>query len=86
MGEALCGTLRGKELAAYFQKNWADIKIRYLLFRGIPNLENTVGELHAALRGLIDAGFTPVSAAEFQACNFYQATMTELMADSWRSL
>lgn len=41
---------------------------------------------NAAFRGLIDAGFTPVSAAEFQACNFYQATMTELMADSWRSL
>ena len=86
MGEALCGTLQGKKLAAYFQKNWADIKIRYLLFRGVPNLENTVGELQRCPSGTNRCGLPPVSAAEFQACNFYQATMTELMADSWRGL
>ena len=38
---------------------------------------------NGALQGLIDAGFTPVSAAEFQVCDFYRdrarAAMTELL-------
>ena len=75
---------QGQELAAYFQKNWVGTEIRYLLFQGVPNLENTLKRSNGALQGLIDAGFTPVSAAEFQVCDFYRdrarAAMTELLA------
>lgn len=82
--EALCGMLQGQELAAYFQENWVGAEIRYLLFQGVPNLENTLERSNGALQGLIDAGFTPVSAAEFQVCDFYRdrarAAMTELLA------
>ncbi len=83
MDEALCGALQGQALAAYFREHWIGTDIRYLLFQGVPDLENTVERSNGALQGLTDAGFTPVAAAEFQVCDFYrnraQAAMETLL-------
>lgn len=68
--ETRCGTLQGQALAAYFRENWVGTEIRYLLFQGVPGLENTVERSNGAIQGLINGGFTPVSAAKFQVCDF----------------
>lgn len=57
--EALCGMPQGQELAAYFQKNWVGTEIRYLLFQGVPNLENTVGALQRRPSGADRRGLYP---------------------------
>lgn len=59
VGEALCGMLQGQEFAAYFQKNWVGTEIRYLLFQGVPNLENTVGALQRCPSGADRRGLYP---------------------------
>lgn len=86
MDEAQCGTLQGKALAEYFWAKNTGTEIRYLLFQGVPGLENTNERSNGALQSLMDDGFLPVAAAEFQVCNFYRdrafAAMQALLAES----
>ncbi len=84
--ETLCGDLQGAALASYFRENWIGTDIRYLLFQGVSDLENTTERSNGAIQGLTDAGFTPIPAAEFQVCDFYrdraQTAMEALLADN----
>lgn len=84
MDEAQCGLLQGEALVRYFQGKQTGVEIRYLLFQGVPGLENTNARSNGALQALTDAGYTPVAAAEFQICDFYREeardAMTRLLA------
>lgn len=84
MDEAQCGLLQGEALVRYFQEKQTGVEIRYLLFQGVPGLENTNARSNGALQALTDAGYTPVAAAEFQICDFYREeardAMTRLLA------
>ena len=86
MDEAQCGALQGEALAQYFWQEKQGTEIRYLLFQGVPKLENTNERSNNALQGLMNVGFTPVAAAEFQVCNFYRdrayEAMNNLLADN----
>lgn len=80
MDETQCGLLQGEALVQYFQEQQAGVEIRYLLFQGVPGLENTDARSNGALQALTDAGYLPVAAAEFQICDFYREQAHDAMA------
>lgn len=84
MDEAQSGLLQGKALAEYFWEQGQGTDIRYLLFQGVPGLENTDERSNGALQGLMDVSFVPVAAAAYQVCDFYRdqarGAMQELLA------
>lgn len=79
MDESQCGALQGQALAEYFWAEEAGTEIRYLLFQGVPGLENTNERSNGALQGLLDVSFVPVAAAEFQVCGFYREQAYDAM-------
>lgn len=81
MDETECGTLQGKALAEYFWEEEKGSEIRYLLFQGVPGLENTDERSNGAIQGLMNVSFTPVAAAEFQVCDFYRDRARDAMKD-----
>ncbi len=83
--EAQCGRLQGEALAAYFAGR-EGTEIRYLMFQGVPGLENTDSRTDQAVQALHDAGFLAVAAEAYQVCNFYrdqaEAAMERLLAQN----
>lgn len=81
MDETQCGILQGEALADYFWEKAQGTEIRYLLFQGVPGLENTNERSNGAIQGLMDVSFAPVPAAAFQICNFYRNDARNAMQD-----
>lgn len=81
MDEAQSGLLQGKALAEYFWEQGQGTDIRYLLFQGVPGLENTDERSNGALQGLMDVSFVPVAAAAYQVCDFYRDRARDAMED-----
>ena len=68
--EAQNGALQGRALSDYFWETGQGTDIRYLLFQGAPGQENTDARSGVAIQTLLDNGFFPVAAAEYQVCDF----------------
>lgn len=68
--EAQSGLLQGWALSDYFWESEQGTDIRYLLFQGVPGQENTDARSGAAIQTLLNNGFFPVAAAEYQVCGF----------------
>ena len=68
--EAGAGALQGRALADYFWETDHGTDLRYLLFQGVPDQENTDARSAGALQSLLDDGFFPVAAADYQVCGF----------------
>ena len=66
-------------MAEYFWEEEQGTEIRYLMFQGVPGLENTNERSNGAVQGLLDVGFTPVAAAGFQICDFYRDRACDAM-------
>lgn len=81
MDETQCGILQGEALADYFWENAQGTEIRYLLFQGVPGLENTNERSNGAIQGLMDVSFAPVAAAAFQVCDFYRDEARDAMQE-----
>ena len=76
--ESQCGTLQGEALAAYFAgKEGSDI--RYLMFQGVPGLENTEKRTNGAVQALYDAGFNAIAADSYQVCGFFRGQAQKAM-------
>ena len=70
MDEAGSGALQGHALAEYFWETDHGTDIRYLLFQGMPGQENTDARSGTAVQSLLDDGFCPIAAADYQVCGF----------------
>ena len=83
MDEAGSGALQGHALAEYFWEtdHWTDI--RYLLFQGMPGQENTDARSGTAVQSLLDDGFCPIAAADYQVCGFSRERARQAMAARW---
>lgn len=81
MDETQSGLLQGRALAEYFWEKKQGTDIRYLLFQGVPGLENTDERSNGALQGLMDVSFVPVSAAAYQVCDFYRDRARDAMEE-----
>ena len=80
MDEAGSGALQGHALAEYFWETDHGTDIRYLLFQGMPGQENTDARSGTAVQSLLDDGFCPIAAADYQVCGFSR----ERAAKPWR--
>ncbi|MDO4315082.1 MAG: substrate-binding domain-containing protein [Oscillospiraceae bacterium] len=81
MDETQSGLLQGKALAEYFWERKQGADIRYLLFQGVPGLENTDERSDGAIRSLTDVSFNPVAAAAYQVCDFYRDRARDAMKE-----
>ena len=78
--EAQSGLLQGQALADYFWQSGQGTDIRYLLFQGVPGQESTDARSSAAIQTLLNNGFFPVAAAEYQVCGFSREQARSAMA------
>ena len=60
MDEAGAGALQGRALADYFWETDHGTDLRYLLFQGVPDQENTDARSAGALQSLLDDGLSGV--------------------------
>ena len=81
MDEAGAGALQGRVLADYFWETDHGTDLRYLLFQGVPDQENTDARSAGALQSLLDDGFFPVAAADYQVCGFDRQRAADAMTD-----
>ena len=81
MDETEAGVLQGHALADHFWETDHGTDIRYLLFQGVPDQENTDARSAGALQSLLDDGFFPVAAADYQICGFDRQRAADAMAD-----
>ena len=81
MDEAGAGALQGWVLADYFWETDHGTDLRYLLFQGVPDQENTDARSAGALQSLLDDGFFPVAAADYQVCGFDRQRAADAMTD-----
>ena len=80
MDEAGSGALQGHALAEYFWETDHGTDIRYLLFQGMPGQENTDARSGTAVQSLLDDGFCPIAAADYQVCGFSRERARQAMA------
>lgn len=81
MDEAGSGALQGHTLSSYFWEADHGTEVRYLLFQGAPGQGNTEARSGGAVQSLLNDGFCPIAAAEFQVCGFSREKAREAMAE-----
>ena len=74
------GTAILNERMVFVGMDEAGTDIRYLLFQGMPGQENTDARSGTAVQSLLDDGFCPIAAADYQVCGFSRERARQAMA------